>query len=595
MPSPARLLSTPVSQLLKGRVTGAGSHKTVISEAQLPPELAGYAHRVVRKTRLRRREKVEAAEHVVLCLLKELEEQPDGSTVLAVQPPARQAAKVLRRDIVSRRGWWGRVTARLGRKLAVTACLFMALYAVQFCRFYLQRPRISHNYAGEFNATIATVAESDRAWDLIRRLGPITPEEQPLGKLWAEVWPEDEAWPTYAAYVASRAPQIQMIRDASRRKVLGFYISRNEIQLEGDQVFSPQVLPANEDNPLVLAWLMPYAGKLRACTRLLMADARVAASEGGSARATEDLLAILRLAPMANQPAINIGELVSVAMMAAASNTLFDLVERYPTLFDDAQLAQLASAFAGYGGGGRLQPHFGYDLHIVEDLVQRCYTDDGRGDGHFCGVGLRHMDEMADPPNQFGAAPYILGPLNMHRFASRQEVLDEARRIVAAHEAFAAQELWERDEDLGTIMAERINATRSASMMLLGILLGHPMTTYANCMETATLQRDSTVALLAMERFRLRHGSWPASLDALSPEFLSKPPVDRFDGKPLKYVLTDSGPILYSVGTDRKDDGGRPPPHPYDAMKVLSPGDQSAAADGDWVLWPRPREPSQSE
>jgi hypothetical protein len=587
MPTPARILSTPISHLLRGKVTGAGSYKSVINGSNLPPELADYAKTVVRKTGLRRAERMEAAEHIVLCLLQDLEVEPDATAVRLAQPPARQVAKLLRKEIVARRGWAGRLMARLRRKISVSVGVFLLIYALQFYRFYFQRPQVKRNFAAEFNATIANIPDSDRAWDLIRRLGPITPDDEPLKHLWGEVWPEEEAWPKYADYVASRAQQVAMIREASRRKVLGFYISSEQIQLEADQVFKAQVLPGPDDNPLVLAWLLPYAGKIRACTRLLMADARVAASQGDGRRAAEDIRAIVRLATLVNQPPINIAELVGIASMVAAGNTALDLIERYPGLFGDQQLAEMADEFNGFAGGGRLAPHYGYDLNIVEDLVQRCYTDDGNGDGHFCGVGLSNMDQMADPPNQFGPWPYILGPLNMHRFASRKQLMDRARNIMALHEDFAACPLWKRTADLGTIIAE---SQPKATVVFL-MLLGDGLRMHADCMETATLQRDAFVTTLALERYRLRHGAFPGSLDELVPEFMAAVPIDRFSGGPLKYRLEESRPLLYSVGSDRDDDGGRAPAHPYEAMKVFKPEDQGSAPDGDWVLWPRPREP----
>src|SRR5437899_11969516 len=122
MPAPARLLSTPVSHLLRGRITGAGSYGSVIDDSNLPPDLADYAKRVVRKTGLRRAEQIEAAEHIVLCLLQDLEVEPDAAAVRSAQPPEHQGAKLLRKEIVARRGWVGRLMARLRRKVAVSVC-----------------------------------------------------------------------------------------------------------------------------------------------------------------------------------------------------------------------------------------------------------------------------------------------------------------------------------------------------------------------------------------------------------------------------------------------------------------------------------------
>ena len=70
-----------------------------------------------------------------------------------------------------------------------------------------------------------------------------------------------------------------------------------------------------------------------------------------------------------------------------------------------------------------------------------------------------------------------------------------------------------------------------------------------------------TITAIALKRHELRHGKFPADLNALVPEFLAAVPIDCMDGKPLKYMLESDGAFrLYSVGKDGKDDGGDPTP-----------------------------------
>jgi hypothetical protein len=66
----------------------------------------------------------------------------------------------------------------------------------------------------------------------------------------------------------------------------------------------------------------------------------------------------------------------------------------------------------------------------------------------------------------------------------------------------------------------------------------------------------------------------PASLDSLVPEFFEKVPIDPMDGKPLRYRVSEkTGCVLWSVGKDRIDDGG----------KVGRP-DQQRVKGPDWVV-----------
>jgi hypothetical protein len=64
-------------------------------------------------------------------------------------------------------------------------------------------------------------------------------------------------------------------------------------------------------------------------------------------------------------------------------------------------------------------------------------------------------------------------------------------------------------------------------------------------------------AALALERYRLAHGRWPEGLDGLTPKLLAEVPADPFDGQPLRFRRLEDGVVVYSVGPDGEDNGGR--------------------------------------
>jgi len=62
----------------------------------------------------------------------------------------------------------------------------------------------------------------------------------------------------------------------------------------------------------------------------------------------------------------------------------------------------------------------------------------------------------------------------------------------------------------------------------------------------------------AIERYHLVHSEYPETLDALVPQFIAVLPHDIIGGQPLHYHRTDDGNfLLYSVGWNEMDDGGR--------------------------------------
>jgi hypothetical protein len=65
------------------------------------------------------------------------------------------------------------------------------------------------------------------------------------------------------------------------------------------------------------------------------------------------------------------------------------------------------------------------------------------------------------------------------------------------------------------------------------------------------------VAALGVESFRQANGKLPESVHSLVPKFLVAVPVDPFDGNPLRYKKLPKGYLVYSLGKDAKDDGGK--------------------------------------
>jgi hypothetical protein len=61
----------------------------------------------------------------------------------------------------------------------------------------------------------------------------------------------------------------------------------------------------------------------------------------------------------------------------------------------------------------------------------------------------------------------------------------------------------------------------------------------------------------AVERYRRDHDRWPESLGSLVPAYLSAIPPDPYDGKPLRFKCRPDGVVVYWVGQDGTDDGGK--------------------------------------
>jgi hypothetical protein len=87
---------------------------------------------------------------------------------------------------------------------------------------------------------------------------------------------------------------------------------------------------------------------------------------------------------------------------------------------------------------------------------------------------------------------------------------------------------------------------------------------------------DEAQIACALERFRLAHGVYPDTLDTLAPQFIATIPHDIIGGEPLHYRRTEDGKfLLYSIGWNERDDGGKDSPS--------NPNGGIDYTKGDWV------------
>jgi hypothetical protein len=111
----------------------------------------------------------------------------------------------------------------------------------------------------------------------------------------------------------------------------------------------------------------------------------------------------------------------------------------------------------------------------------------------------------------------------------------------------------------------------------------------------AETRRRLALTALAMRRFELSHSRLPEALSELTPALLQSSLlyIDFMDGQPLRYKVSGANQfLLYSVGLDCKDDGGKiAMPDP---QRIGFGGGNSRGGffrqDGPDVLWPLPED-----
>ncbi|MBI3411702.1 MAG: hypothetical protein HY040_25510 [Planctomycetes bacterium] len=122
-------------------------------------------------------------------------------------------------------------------------------------------------------------------------------------------------------------------------------------------------------------------------------------------------------------------------------------------------------------------------------------------------------------------------------------------RAVEMSELALAEQMSARNAE-----SDVINANRNLGAALICQSVYHARTRYWRCQAELSCAQCA----LAAERFRLTHKHWPSSLDELvAVALLDSAPTDFYVNKPLRFTKLSDGIVIYSVGSDKTDDGGK--------------------------------------
>lgn len=137
--------------------------------------------------------------------------------------------------------------------------------------------------------------------------------------------------------------------------------------------------------------------------------------------------------------------------------------------------------------------------------------------------------------------------------------MDELLTTVAELQDVAHMEARNRIERVRTGRAGGFNALDGPlfGSMLTPEVFGSQLQSDYESMKRIDTVGDGVRIMLALRAYRDARGEFPQSLGDLSPQWLDPVPVDPFSAEEFLYDRRGDDYILYSVGYDGEDDGGR--------------------------------------
>jgi hypothetical protein len=614
-----RLWYTRLRDALRGRFNASLDWRLVAAEANLPADIQRVIDQVVRGTRLWRGEKVDVATELVAHFQDGLDAGHSPTELVQSFGDPQQTAQLIRRAKRRNRS----LLWQFWRYGCWAVCGLILAYVAVGLWMSTDRPTIATDYLAILNERAASVPAGERAWPIYRdallEMG-VKPVEldttKPIGSGTVSK-PGDSDWPETQKFLIQQADALASIRQAASRPVLGFVTSTSHAAFtdKDRELFGVALKPADFEaykqqtiqDRWVMSTLLPYLNVFKSAASLLGSDARRAAATGDGDTALSDVVAIYGISHHCEEIPTLVSELVAEAVQQQAREVIRGVLRDHPALWTDAQLKDLAHRVAA----ARVDWRRGFvgEQASFYDSMQRLYTNDGNGDGRLALHvskdqnlfdllnSVTHMlgsPSTATPLSNSGIAMLAMPATNM-LVASRKEMIGMYDHLTNRAQQRLETPLWETTDTTST--DEELLATQAGPLgkfrYLFVQLLLPAYDAVRNRYATSHGEREGVLLGLALELYHREHGKWPASLAELSPRWLPELPVDRITGKPLEYKIINDRPIVYSVGVDGDDDGGREPNVELEsgAYTAASPANSqpgpadNAAHDGDWVIW----------
>jgi hypothetical protein len=356
-----------------------------------------------------------------------------------------------------------------------------------------------------------------------------------------------------------------------------------------------RVLDSRLDFHMGFSLMLPHLGPLKTLAQHLKASALLDLHDGQLVAAANQIEDMLRITRTLQEEPILISQLVRHSILDFALHATWQALQ-YPG-WSDSELASLQNAWQELEFLDPMEKALEMERAVAIQTYARM-----RSSVNFAGqaVGVFGIGSAPGGPSAINSVGDLFDYVDHHagemvgrglvipvwQFAwSRQDELDYlqsvqilidasracAREASAAPARQAAREIAARQQQRGSFDLWRHFMSRQIAGALERSI---------DKAVTAAAERELVVAAIALERHRLGHGHPPAALADLVPEFVPTVPRDYWGARPLSYLAQgQTGPVLYAVGRDGKDDGGDPAPADPMNAKVL-------LLEGRDVVWP---------
>lgn len=435
-----------------------------------------------------------------------------------------------------------------------------------------------------------TVADADNAALTLRAAAASVDENSPAVRAFDEILHEYREDPVRPPLTED---EVKRMRDL---------LAANPAALAGASkaVTQPGVdWKLNFSTPMVLS-LLPDLNPQRRLAQVLGAAALVAHHDGNDAEALRRVREMLFISRAVDRQPTLVSHLVAIGISALATHHL-TLIAPELTVSTDG------SAEGGAGGGRAATPEQVREL--IAELLDDRPIHEGRkralrGErvmqldaATALAYGKIPLDQLSGSPSDGRTPEQRRRAAKVSGYAIKPIALNDA--LIMIRYATGLVESGEAD-DLHALRAKLprfpMEVKENHVMHLVASMLLPSLDRAIEQDFRNLATRQTAATALAVRWYALEHdGQLPGRLEDLVPKYLPKVPVDPMaaGGKPLGYVAGER-PIVYSVGENGRDDGGKEPPPTATAREIRAMSDEVVHLKRH-PRPPKPEEPKEAE
>ncbi|MHC4214266.1 MAG: hypothetical protein ACYSWP_12935 [Planctomycetota bacterium] len=542
----------------------------------LPTDVAKFIELIVKKMRYRKKVRAEVKAELACHFEDELKDcktdtdrQQKAQSLIEDFGDPKLLAILLRRAKKRCRPLWRTIVVRTFQVTSVSM-LCLILYAASFL---VAKPNLKIDYVEVFNEMAQPdISDRDNAWPHYEKAmdAYVEPNEQLI----------DESVHNLHEYYGISPYRSFSDLDENLRANIRDWLGQNQTALNHllrasykPYCYREYKVSENNQDKWTMGILLPDLSTLKRISKASIWRSRLQRDHRQTTEALKTSQALVRIGRHFQLHLTIIEQLVGIAIGSLGEYETLRILEAEE--FKAEELLNLQNDLRQIYSEGFPLMNIEPEKFFFRDTVQQVFTDGGLGGGHLIPKRMAPLMSFVYGDEEMDKFIYLPASL-IH--ARRNETLERANQVY--DEMIELSRMTPYTKHINDHSSQNIVDALPKYRLFLCRTFVPALDKAGELSYRARSLYEASITVIALKRWRLEKDAYPDDLAQLVDSvYLEKVPIDPFSDKPLVYRKNGDDFILYSVGRNFTDDGGK---WGSDDLKRKRRWDKN----GDSLFWP---------